>query len=99
MGGGRGLDVPVNLVAACVLCNGLKEDDTQFQRECARRGLKIRRTQTTTQDLENAARIPVQYPDGTWWTLTGTTKRPLRADEANTLITRHGLDQNRRKAS
>ncbi|AAT90031.1 hypothetical protein Lxx23950 [Leifsonia xyli subsp. xyli str. CTCB07] len=33
----------------------------------------------------------MQYPDGTWWTLTSTTRCLLRADQAEELTTRHGL--------
>lgn len=93
IGGNTALDVPEVLVAACVLCNSLKEDDAHFQRECARRGLKIRRSQSTTIDLERAGRIPVRYPDGSWWVLTRSERLPLRADEANELIALHGLER------
>jgi 5-methylcytosine-specific restriction endonuclease McrA len=92
MGGNPRLDVPVNLVAACRICNGLKEADALFARECRRRGLRIERSQSTATDLERAGRIPVQYPDGSWWLLTATGREQLRPDEVNELIALHGLE-------
>lgn len=93
MGGNPRLDVPVNLVAACAVCNGLKESDAQFRRECTRAGIHIARSQSTIIDLERAARIPVRYPDGSWWLLTGAERHPMRADEVNELIALHGMEK------
>lgn len=93
MGGNKRLDVPVNLVASCRICNGLKEDDAQFRRECTRRGIHIDRSQSTDRDLAQAANIPVRWPDGSWWVLTDTGRLLLRPDEANELIALHGLER------
>lgn len=93
MGGNPRLDVAVNLVAACAICNGLKESDQPFRRECTRLGLHIARSQSTDIDLERAARVPVRYPDGSWWLLTDTGRLPLRDDEVNELIALHGLER------
>jgi hypothetical protein len=92
-GGNKALNVAVNLVAVCTICNSLKEDDAQFARECSRRGLNIRRSQSTATDLERAAAIPVCYPDGTWWVLTTDGRVQIRDDEAAELIALYGLDR------
>lgn len=93
MGGNPRLNVAVNLLAACAICNGLKESDAQFRRECTRLGIHIDRSQSTALDLERAARIPVRYPDGTWWILTPTDRLELRPDEVNELIALHGMER------
>jgi hypothetical protein len=93
MGGNPRLDVAVNLVAACAICNGLKESDAHFRRECTRLGIHIARSQSTDIDLTAAGRIPVRYPDGSWWLLTDTTRLELRPDEVNELIALHGLER------
>jgi hypothetical protein len=69
MGGNRRLDVPENLVAACGVCNGLKESDVRVARDCLRRGLLLNRGRSTTEDLVRCGRVPVVFPDGSRWVL------------------------------
>lgn len=64
-GGSSVLDDMANLVAACVLCNGDKEDATkEFRRKLLYRGLRISKRATNEQTLHIARLVPVLYPDG-----------------------------------
>lgn len=76
MGGNKRLNEPHVLVAACGVCNGLKESDLVVARDCASRGLSLPRGRSTDGDLELCARIPVVFPDGSRWLLLadGTRK-------------------------
>ena len=69
-GGSSLLDSPVNLVAACVTCNGLKEtvhgDALQRLKD---RGVRVMRAATNAKTLTNALAMPVQYRDGRWYLL------------------------------
>lgn len=75
MGSSKGLDVPANLVAACSICNGLKESDAVFRAECTSRGLHIKRSQATALDIQHCLETPIVAPDGTLWLLTADGKR------------------------
>jgi hypothetical protein len=69
-GGNKALNVAQNLVAACGICNGVKESDSVTAADCVARGIKIRRSQSTQIDLERCLSVPVIFPDGTSWFLT-----------------------------
>ncbi|RRJ85932.1 HNH endonuclease [Gulosibacter macacae] len=70
-GGSRALDDAANLIAACGVCNGNKEDATgEWLQDLIRRGVRVlRRGQRSAQVLTRARLVPVEYPDGTWWQL------------------------------
>lgn len=65
------LDDPANLIAACGICNGRKEDATgAWADDLIRRGIRVRRHGAPSRVvLERVRRLPVEYPDGVWWTL------------------------------
>ena len=70
MGGAKALDVPVNLIAACGLCNGAKENAKGTDLEVLRnRGVRVLRAATVAATLDRCAISPVMYPDGSWWLL------------------------------
>lgn len=69
MGGNKALNVPHALVAACGVCNGVRESDADVAAECERRGILIRRSQSTARDLAIARSTPVTAPDGRMWFL------------------------------
>jgi hypothetical protein len=75
MGGNPRLNVPENLVAACGVCNGLKESDVRVARDCLHRGLLLSRGRTTADDLTKCLRLPVTFPDGSRWLLTADGHR------------------------
>ena len=65
-GGSKVLDDPRNLIAACTICNGLKEDaDGNYRGELLRRGIRVEKTSTNHATLTRCAYTPVVYPDGT----------------------------------
>lgn len=69
-GGARSLDGCSNLIAACGLCNGAKEDATGAVREALiKRGVTVEAGRTHAHEAEKARTTPVQYPDGGWWLL------------------------------
>lgn len=63
------LDRMSNLVAACGICNGAKEDATGALRDSlVNRGLRISPGRTHAHTAEKALVLPVYYPDGDpWW--------------------------------
>lgn len=64
-GGSKNLDVVFNLIGACVIDNSWKEDCVGDDRtELEQRGIRIRRSASTTRDLHTALTTPVRYPDG-----------------------------------
>lgn len=70
IGGSRVLNHPVNLVAACTLCNGAKADGrSQTLNGLADRGLYIVPAATHAKTLERARMSPVEYLDGEWYLL------------------------------
>lgn len=69
-GGSRLLNDPVNLVAACTICNGRKADARAIVlNELESRGLYIRPDSTHAKTLERVRLAPVQYLDGEWYLL------------------------------
>lgn len=73
----RLLDDPANLIAACGLCNGRKEDATgAWAEDLIRRGIRVLRYgQRADQILGRVRATPVEYPDRVWWTLTSDGAR------------------------
>ena len=64
-GGSKALDIPENLVAACVICNGEKEGaDGSYRAELVARGLRIAKKATNAQTAAEAILRPVLYADG-----------------------------------
>ncbi|MFC5126923.1 HNH endonuclease [Pseudoclavibacter helvolus] len=64
-GGSSLLNDPSNLIAACTLCNGWKEDVTGDEREeLVRRGVRVIPNSTHAKTLERARETSVIYPDG-----------------------------------
>lgn len=65
MGGSTVLDDPVNLVAACTICNGLAEDAPALVRfDLIERGLRVERAALNAQTLDRCRTTPVTYLDG-----------------------------------
>lgn len=62
-GAGDRLDDPVNLVAACTLCNGAKADGRQRD-SLTRRGLLVLPSSTHEKTLARVRSTPVEYPKG-----------------------------------
>lgn len=75
-GGSRLLNDPVNLIAACSLCNGLKADaGSALLLELEGRGLWVRPDSTHEKTLARARRTPVEDLEGRWWMLVSATER------------------------
>ena len=69
-GGARSLDGMSNLIAACGICNGKKEDSKGETRELlVARGVIIESGRTHAHEAEKARETPVWYPDGSRWYL------------------------------
>lgn len=65
-GGSKVLNHPAVLVAACGLCNGLKETVSgPVRAELVRRGLIVEKGRTHAHTLEKCIDTPVEYLDGT----------------------------------
>lgn len=64
MGGNKALDVVFNLTASCSYCNSRRESDADAAAHLETRGIKLRRSASTTRDLHTALTTPVRYPDG-----------------------------------
>jgi len=63
-GGSKVLDAFPVLIAACVLCNGFKEDADGYQRaELVRRGVRVAKDSTNAKTLVRCRLVPVIYPD------------------------------------
>lgn len=90
-GGSLLLDDPANLVGACVLCNGWKEDATGEDRaRLVLRGLRLPKRATNAQTLVLARAVPVMWPDGTWWVL-GPRRVQIPRAEALEILAVFGL--------
>jgi 5-methylcytosine-specific restriction endonuclease McrA len=76
MGGGKSLDDPRNLIAACGICNGLKEDaDGETRLWLLGLGLRVEKAATNQATLVRCAYQFVEYPDGSQWFLTSDGRR------------------------
>ena len=81
-GGSTVLDAPENLIAACPLCNGLKEDaDGAYRAELVARGIRVQKRATNAQTATLATTTPVLYADG-WYQLRGFARTPINANTA-----------------
>jgi len=81
-GGSVVLDSPENLISACPLCNGGKEDaDGPYRAELVARGIRVPKRATNAQTVTRAAVTPVLYADG-WHQLKGFTRIPMKAHDA-----------------
>jgi len=64
-GGSKLLDAFPVLIAACILCNGAKEDAYGLiLAELKRRGVRVEKDSTNAKTLARCLSIPVLYPDG-----------------------------------
>jgi hypothetical protein len=78
MGGSEILDNTVNLIAACGLCNGLKETVSgALLDDLKRRGVRLSRAGTNAQTLSYASDSYVQYRGGNWYRLDTTGGRQI----------------------
>lgn len=69
-GGSKVLDSITNLIAACALCNGGKEDaDGEYRADLIARGVRIEKDSTNAKTVERARTTPVTFPDGSRWLL------------------------------
>ena len=69
-GGSKVLDAFPALIAACVLCNGGKENATgDTLQRLIRDGLRVLKAATNQDTLTRCTLTPVRYPDG-WFRLT-----------------------------
>ena len=58
------------LIAACGLCNGLKEDSSRaYRAELIRRGVIVAKAATNHETVNKCANKPVEYPNESWWFL------------------------------
>lgn len=75
----RVLDQPSNLVAACGVCNGLKEDaEGALRADLERRGVRLRQDSTHRKTALRALVTPVVYPDGrAFWLLDDGTREEV----------------------
>jgi len=81
-GGSVVLDSPENLISACPLCNGGKEDaDGAYRAELVARGIRVPKRATNAQTATLATTTPVLYADG-WYRLEGFLRTPINANEA-----------------
>jgi hypothetical protein len=82
-GGSRVLNNPVNLIAACAVCNGLKADAYGLTKlDLMERGLLVPPAATHEQTLDRARVMPVQDLAGEWWMLlSASERRPATEDE------------------
>jgi hypothetical protein len=75
-GGSKILDDPRNLIAACGLCNGWKEDTSRWDRaELVRRGVIVSKAATNQETVRRCQYQGVEYPDGETWFLTSDGRR------------------------
>lgn len=79
-GGSHTLNNPADLIGACVLCNGWKEDAAgDALVELKRRGVRVEKDSTNAKTLLRCLNTIVEYPDGTRWLLNerGTRQGPV----------------------
>lgn len=70
------LDDPANLIAACVICNGEKENATgQLRLSLIARGLRVEKASTNAKTLERVKATPVEYLDGERYLLVSARER------------------------
>ena len=75
-GGSKVLNDLANLIAACGLCNGWKEDvDGEALIELRRRGVRVQPDSTHAKSLLRAQITPVEYPNGMVVILTSSGDR------------------------
>jgi len=82
-GGSKQLNDPACLIAACVLCNGAKEDT--YGEHLARLrlfGQRVWKAATNLETVQRCRDTPVTYPDGTIWKLNSDGTRELAPDPA-----------------
>ena len=79
----RVLDQPSNLVAACGLCNGFKEDvDAEVRADLERRNVRLKPDSTHAKSALRALVTPVTYPDGrTFYLLDDGTREEVDGNE------------------
>lgn len=87
MGGNPRANAPVNLVAACGLCNGEKESNPALRADCVARGIAVEteypppeferlvKTRITDWMLLKLAETPVTDSWGVTWTITPNGQR------------------------
>jgi len=82
MGGSKVLNDMVCLIAACVICNGLKEDaDGPYRARLVARGVRVEKDSTNKKTLERCQRVYVLYADG-WHQLVGVERNPVNEHTA-----------------
>ena len=84
-GAGDILDGGENLIAACSICNGNKENATGIVRlDLIERGLRVLPGATHRKTLDRVRITPVQGIEGEWWMpLTMKTRRLATAHEVH----------------
>lgn len=81
-GGSKVLNEMVCLIAACVLCNGAKEDaDGPYRARLIARGIRVEKDSTNQKTLERCRLRPVLYVDG-WHLLEGDVRVPIHRIDA-----------------
>lgn len=81
-GGSKLLNDLACLIAACVICNGLKEDaDGPYRARLVAHGIRVEKAATNAQTLERCRLRPVLYPDG-WFRLVEGRREPVNAADA-----------------
>ena len=81
-GGSKALDIPENLISACPVCNGMKEDaNGPYRAELLARGIRVQKRATNAQTAGRCASVPVLYSDG-WHYLEGVVRVPTNAHTA-----------------
>lgn len=80
-GGSKILNDPACLIAACVLCNGAKEDAYgEYLARLRMFGLRVWKAATNAATLARCRDTPVVYPDGTTWKLNSDGTRERQPD-------------------
>ena len=77
-GGSKQLNNPACLIAACVLCNGAKEEaHGEYLARLRVFGLRVLKAATNYETVHRCIDTPVTYPDGSTYKLNsdGTRKR------------------------
>lgn len=81
----RVLDQPSNLIAACGICNGLKEEAKgDLLADLRRRGVRLLQDSTHRKTALRALVTPVTYPDGrTYYLLDDGTREEVDVGESS----------------
>lgn len=88
-GAGQRLNQPSNLIAACGICNGAKEEaDMGLRLDLEKRGLRLPAHSTHKMSALRALVVPVLYPDGIEYHLldNGTRKEVEDGSERSSLV-------------